>query len=153
MTFQVPINEIKTFAKKFWKVAGGTKVWAFHGEMGSGKTTSIAAICREKGVQSNVSSPTFSIINEYEYRHGNESGTIFHIDLYRLNNNEEIMQAGVEDCMLSKEFCFVEWPQKALHLFDEKVMHVFVTPIDFETREIKIIPASQININSFEEHL
>jgi len=153
MTFHVPISEVKIFAKKFWKIAGGTKVWAFHGEMGSGKTTTIAALCKEKGVQSHVSSPTFSIINEYEYRHGNKSGTIFHIDLYRLNNNEEIMQTGVEDCLLSNHFCFVEWSEKALHLFDENAMHVYIKEIDFETREIQIKPASQIHAHTFPEQL
>jgi tRNA threonylcarbamoyladenosine biosynthesis protein TsaE len=151
MTFYVPLKELKSFSKKFWDDAGGGRVWAFHGEMGAGKTTTIAALCKEKGVQSKVSSPTFSIINEYEYNQRNERGSIFHIDLYRLNSREEVFQAGVEDCILSNEFCFVEWPQKALYLFDEKVIHVFMRSIAFETSEIKIIPASQIDTSSFKE--
>jgi tRNA threonylcarbamoyladenosine biosynthesis protein TsaE len=65
--------------------------------------------------------------------------TVYHIDLYRLNNEQEIIQAGVEDCVYSGNICFIEWPQKAPGLFDEKAVQVHVEAIGEEEREVKII--------------
>ena len=88
-------------------------VVALYGEMGAGKTTLVAAMCRALGVQDAVSSPTFGIINEYEDLAGRP---VYHIDLYRIKDEEEAVQAGVEECFYSAGYCFVEWPQKAASL-------------------------------------
>src|SRR5215218_4612755 len=94
--------------------------------MGAGKTTLIAALCRAKGVQDAVSSPTFSIINEYAYTEHGVLKKLFHIDLYRLQDEAEILHAGVEDCIYNGAICFVEWPQKAPNLFDSQAVHVVI---------------------------
>lgn len=121
MNHEVSLHELDAFAHTFWQEVGKAKVFAFQGEMGAGKTTLITALCRAKGVQDSLSSPTFSIINEYADADGQP---IFHMDLYRLNSPEEVMQTGVEDTIASGAVCFVEWPEKALHLFDDAAVWV-----------------------------
>lgn len=137
MEFQIPLHELSLFARTFWKHVGDAKVFAFHGAMGAGKTTLIAALCREKGVHDAVASPTFSIINEYETEDGALPQKIFHMDLYRLKDEEEVVQAGVEDCVYSGALCFVEWPEKAPYLFDGAV-HVFLEADGENERRVRI---------------
>ena len=136
--FHVSINELNDFADRFWELVKDAKVFAFHGEMGSGKTTLITALCKQKGVTDIISSPTFSIINEYCFLENNREKKIYHLDLYRLNSMEEILQAGVEDCIYSGEICFIEWPEKAPELLNENTVHVFITIADATNRQVKI---------------
>ena len=136
MEFLVSKEDLNVFAKDFWANAGSTMVFAFHGQMGAGKTTIIEALCREKGVKESMGSPTFSIINEYGYEEKGEEKIIYHIDLYRLKDEEEILQAGVEDCVYSNQVCFVEWPEKAPWLFDNTAAHVFLETIDESRRKL-----------------
>ena len=102
--------------------------------MGAGKTTFIHALCEVKGVKDVVGSPTFSIINEYSY----PGGMIFHIDLYRLKNEEEAIRAGVEDCLYSDHICFVEWPERAPGIFPPDAIHAYIELIDSDTRHLTI---------------
>ena len=135
----VSLAELGGFASSFWQQAGDARVFLFFGEMGSGKTTIIETLCAAKGVKERMGSPTFSIINEYQYFENGANKTIYHIDLYRLKDEEEIVQAGVEDCVYSGAICMIEWPQKAPHLFDENVVQVFVEPVNETERRIKIV--------------
>ncbi len=128
------LNDIQTAAKEFWKQAAEKKVFAFHGEMGAGKTTFIHALCNEKQVTDTVGSPTFSIINEYE----SDEGIIYHLDLYRLKDKEEAVQAGVEDCLFSGDICLVEWPERAPTVFPDDTIHVYLYVINEETRKLRI---------------
>lgn len=114
------LKEIEKTAKRFLESTGSNKVFTFSGELGAGKTTFIATLCKVLGVAETVTSPTYSIIQEYKT---NESAIIFHIDLYRLKSKEEAMDAGVEDCLLSNDICMVEWPERAPDLFPEKTVH------------------------------
>ncbi len=107
-------DEIGIMAQKFLEAVMGFKIFAFSGELGAGKTTFITALCKELKVTETVTSPTYSIIQEYKTSHNK---TIFHIDLYRLKSGHEAMEAGVEDCFLSNEICMVEWPEKAPGIF------------------------------------
>ena len=132
------LDQINEAAQQFLKIAGDKKVFAFHGEMGSGKTTFIHALCDIKGVKDAVGSPTFSIVNEYVYDCEGTKRLIFHIDLYRLKDEAEAINAGVEDCLYSGNICFVEWPDKAPGLFDGNTMHVKISTDDSETRRITI---------------
>jgi tRNA threonylcarbamoyladenosine biosynthesis protein TsaE len=134
MEWLFDLGHIHETAKKCWAEAGAKKVLAFHGNMGAGKTTFIHALCDEKKVSSTVGSPTFSIINEYVY----PEGKIFHIDLYRLRDEEEAIRAGVEDCLYSGEICLVEWPEKAPGIFPEDTARVYIDAIDPDTRKIII---------------
>src|SRR5688572_636015 len=134
VTFIYKLNDIKEIARRFWRAIDDKKVIAFHGAMASGKTTFIHALCEVKGVSDVVGSPTFSIINEYSF----SDGYIFHIDLYRLKDEQEAIRAGVEDCLYSDHLCFVEWPEKAPGIFPPDAVHVFIEVIDSETRHLTI---------------
>ena len=129
------INEV---AKDFWKAVESKTVFAFHGPMGTGKTTFIHALCDAKGVRDIVGSPTFSLINEYEYSCEGTRRVIFHIDLYRLKDESEALRVGVEDCLYSGNICLVEWPEKAPGIFPDNTVHFFLELIDNETRLLKI---------------
>jgi tRNA threonylcarbamoyladenosine biosynthesis protein TsaE len=86
-------------------------------------------------VQDVVTSPTYAIVNEYAHDHGK----IFHIDLYRLKNEEEVLQSGVQDCIYSGHICFIEWPEKAPGIFPDDTINVFIQSIDEHSRSIRIL--------------
>ncbi|MBS1610333.1 MAG: tRNA (adenosine(37)-N6)-threonylcarbamoyltransferase complex ATPase subunit type 1 TsaE [Bacteroidetes bacterium] len=138
MEWLFTLADIQNVAAEFWKLAGNTGVIVFHGNMGAGKTTFIHALCDKKGVKDIVGSPTFSIINEYSFKEKGLDKKIFHIDLYRLNDEEEARQAGVEDCVYSNHTCLIEWPEKAPYLFPDNTIHVNIEVIDSQTRKVVI---------------
>lgn len=112
-------NEIEKTAQKFLDATGSYNLFAFSGELGAGKTSFITAICKVLGVSETVTSPTYSIIQEYKTR---DNSTVFHIDLYRIKSKEEALDAGVEECLVSNEICMVEWPERAPEIFPEKTV-------------------------------
>ena len=128
------LDEIENAADKVLALINGHKVFAFSGEMGAGKTTLIHAICRKLGVEGVLSSPTFSIINEY----ASKNGSIFHIDLYRCKSIDEVIGAGVEDCLYSGNVCMVEWPSKAESIFDGSAVKISITEVDDKTRRLVV---------------
>ena len=132
MEMSFTLETLADTARIFLVKYKGKKVFAFHGEMGAGKTTFIHALCEVLKVKENVSSPTFSIINEYDA--GNQ--VVYHIDLYRIKDDEEAIRAGVEDCLFSGNLCFVEWPVKAPSIFPDETVHVTIRVLDPQTREI-----------------
>ena len=138
MEWVFPKENINAVAKEFWQAIKDRTVIAFHGQMGVGKTTFIHALCDAKGVKDAVGSPTFSIINEYEYDCDGTKRILFHIDLYRLGSEEEVFRAGVEDCLNSGYTCLVEWPEKAPGIFPADTLHVFMDLVNEETRRLKI---------------
>jgi tRNA threonylcarbamoyladenosine biosynthesis protein TsaE len=121
MFIDFTLDNIKEAATQIYKAAGDRKVWALHGEMGAGKTTFIHALCENLGVDSAIGSPTYSIINEYK---SSSEGTIFHMDWYRLKDEEEALQAGVEDALLSGKLCLVEWPERAEGLLPDDCFQI-----------------------------
>jgi tRNA threonylcarbamoyladenosine biosynthesis protein TsaE len=139
MELQVRLDGLDAFAHTFWQQAGSATVFLFHGGMGAGKTTTIAALCRARGVQDAVSSPTFSIINEYAFEEHGVLKKLYHIDLYRLKSEEEVVQAGVEDAVYSGAICFIEWPEKAPQLFDATAVHLYLEPTSAIERRITIV--------------
>ncbi|HMR45347.1 MAG TPA: tRNA (adenosine(37)-N6)-threonylcarbamoyltransferase complex ATPase subunit type 1 TsaE [Bacteroidia bacterium] len=101
-------DELNNVAKQILEVIGERKIVLFKGEMGAGKTTLIKALCRQLNVTDNVSSPTFSIVNEYH----SVIEVIYHFDFYRINNLREVYDMGYEEYFFSGHRCFVEWPEK-----------------------------------------
>lgn len=138
MEFKFSLDNIKEIATLFWKSTSDATVFAFHGNMGAGKTTFIHALCDVKGVMDVVGSPTFSIINEYIFKENGADKKIFHIDLYRLKDEKEAIQAGVEDCLYSDHICFVEWPERAPGIFPEGTVHVYIDIADSTHRKLRI---------------
>lgn len=115
--------EIKKIAIRLWNEYSTKKVWAFHAEMGTGKTTFIHALCDVLKVSAAVSSPTFAIINEYR---SPVAGTIFHMDWYRIKDETEAINAGCEDCIESGKLCLIEWPEKFPTLIPDDALHISI---------------------------
>jgi len=131
-TYSLP--EIDEMARVFWKNFPDYKIYAFHGDMAVGKTRFIRALSALKNVNETVSSPTFSIINEYSY----PDGKLYHLDLYRLKDEQEAIRAGVEDCLYSGAICLVEWPDRAPGIFPDQTLEVFLDLQDENTRKIRV---------------
>ncbi len=126
--------EIHQAAKVFLSKLGDSRVFAFNGDLGAGKTTFIQAICRELGVKTTMSSPTFSIINEYAL----DDERVYHIDLYRCRFEEEVVRAGVEECLYSGHRCFVEWPAIARAIFPSDTCFLELDVLDAQTRQLSL---------------
>jgi tRNA threonylcarbamoyladenosine biosynthesis protein TsaE len=137
MEISYTLTDIDQVVQKLWESKGHKKIWAFHAPMGAGKTTLIAKLCKHLGVQDTVSSPTFSIMNEYE----SNGNIIYHMDWYRLEDEQEAIKAGVEAVMEEADYCFIEWPEKALALLtdNKEVQHFKIDIIDPEHRKIFIL--------------
>lgn len=128
------LESINKVAEMFWNKFNKQKLWAFHAPMGLGKTTFIHALCSHVlQIKENISSPTFSIINEYN---SPVVKTVFHTDWYRLKNEQEAIDAGVEDILDSGFLCLIEWPENAIHLLPENTLHIYLEALDTTTRRI-----------------
>lgn len=126
--------ELDDAASRFLELKGGSSVIAFSGAMGAGKTTFIQAICRGLGVETEVNSPTFSLVNEYFTPEGD---SIFHFDLYRIESPEELFDMGYEEYFYSGSLCLIEWPEKASSLIPEDALRVQIQVGENEARLIQ----------------
>ncbi len=115
-------EDLDRLARELFDYSKGEKIWAFYGEMGAGKTTFIRHICNLIGVKENVSSPTFSIINEYQDKNGQ---SLYHFDFYRIKGEQEAVDIGCEEYFESDNLCLVEWPEKILNLLPHP--HIKIT--------------------------
>jgi tRNA threonylcarbamoyladenosine biosynthesis protein TsaE len=129
------LQGLETAAAEFIKETAGRKVFAFFGEMGAGKTTFIKAICQKMGVAENITSPTFSLINEYQTQSGE---LIYHFDCYRLKNMREAYDIGAEEYFYSGNYCFVEWPEKIDELLPSNTLNVRIQVVGSNQREVII---------------
>lgn len=118
-------DELPVAAEQLIRFCGDIRVVAFYGEMGAGKTTFIRSVCRALGVAENISSPTFSLINEYLAGNGVQ---VYHFDFYRLNKPEDALQLGLEEYFYSGCWCFIEWSEKILNLLPEQRVEVRIHP-------------------------
>jgi len=133
------LGEIDQVAGRFLEAMGDAKVIVFSGEMGAGKTTFIQALCRNLGVKAEVNSPTFSLVNEYFTEEGH---SIFHFDLYRIEDPAELFDMGYEEYFFSGELCFIEWPEKASHLIPDGALRVEIVVGDNKSRELQFQPVA-----------
>nr|ARK12043.1 tRNA threonylcarbamoyladenosine biosynthesis protein TsaE [Fibrella sp. ES10-3-2-2] len=115
------LDELNTVAQELIEEAANQHVWLFEGEMGVGKTTLIKALCRAVGVVSVVQSPTYGLVNEYTTRAGE---SVYHFDCYRLRNEAEAMDIGLEEYLDSGSYCFVEWPERIESLWPTHYYHI-----------------------------
>src|SRR3982751_2736087 len=124
------INELNEAAEKLVSFSGSSKIFLFYGEMGAGKTTFIKSLCACLGTHENITSPTFSIVNEYEGA-GNK---IYHFDFYRLKNENEALDMGYEEYFYSGHYCFIEWPEKIAGLLPEHYISVEINVLSDNER-------------------
>ncbi|MDB9954735.1 tRNA (adenosine(37)-N6)-threonylcarbamoyltransferase complex ATPase subunit type 1 TsaE [Flavobacteriaceae bacterium] len=116
MEIHFKLKELAEIAQTILKNAQ-SKTLLFYGEMGTGKTTLISAMVKEMGGTDSASSPTFSIVNEYKVT----NDTVYHFDFYRLKNQDEALDMGIEDYFCSDAWNFIEWPEKIVDLLPENV--------------------------------
>lgn len=127
------LSEIRNIAKKLLVKYSDYKVWLFYGQMGIGKTTLIKEICSVLGVANHVSSPTYSIINEYI---SVDNQVIYHFDFYRIKHETEALDIGVDEYFESKLLCLVEWPTLIPSLLPQNALYIKLENIDSQTRYI-----------------
>lgn len=129
------LDKIDEAALEFIRAMGDNTVFAFHGDMGAGKTTFIKAVCENLGVSDTINSPTFAIVNEYR----SDSGElIYHFDFYRINKIEEVFDFGYEDYFYSGSLCFIEWPEKVDTLLPKDTVNVYVKVQQDGSREVSL---------------
>jgi tRNA threonylcarbamoyladenosine biosynthesis protein TsaE len=128
-------KHLLTAAKELLKICGDRKIFAFYGAMGAGKTTIIKAICEVLGAVDIVSSPTFTLVNEYMTFGGN---TLYHIDFYRIKKMEEVFDFGVEEYLTGDSYCFMEWPELVEDILPAERVNVRITVDDLEQRTLII---------------
>jgi tRNA threonylcarbamoyladenosine biosynthesis protein TsaE len=115
--------------------SGNLKVWLFLGDLGAGKTTFIQFICEALNVNDRVSSPTFSLVNEYLAEDGN---SVYHMDFYRIKHEIEAVEVGLEEYFDSGNYCFIEWPEKIRNLWPQQYLQVELETISATERKIKV---------------
>lgn len=129
------VAALPTAATEFVKHIGSHTIFAFYGKMGAGKTTFIKAICRELGVKDVITSPTFSIVNEYTSSLTGEP--IYHFDFYRIKRLEEVYDMGYEEYFYSGYLCLIEWPELIENLLPEDAVRVEIVECDDGSRIVK----------------
>ncbi|MGB1043283.1 MAG: tRNA (adenosine(37)-N6)-threonylcarbamoyltransferase complex ATPase subunit type 1 TsaE [Tenacibaculum sp.] len=111
------------------------KVLLFNGDMGVGKTTLIKEICKELGVEDIAHSPTFSLVNEYQTT---KNDTVYHFDFYRIEDEEEAYDMGVEDYLYSNNWCLIEWPENVKNLLPLDAVVINITLLENQQRNIQL---------------
>jgi len=126
------LTELPAAAQQIVQFAGKQRIFLFYGDMGAGKTTFIKSLCEVLGVRESVTSPTFSIVNEYR----GADATVYHFDFYRLKSQTEAFDMGYEEYFYSRAYCFIEWPEKIADLLPDSYLKVSIKAISPTAREI-----------------
>ena len=129
------MNDLDEVSSKILEHNNQYKKFAYFGDMGVGKTTLIKFLLKKLGVNDNVTSPTFSIVNEYL---SEKLGSIFHFDFYRIKNEKEAYDIGIDEYLSSDNYCFIEWPNKINSLIDDNFVNVYIDIKDNDKRNIMI---------------
>jgi tRNA threonylcarbamoyladenosine biosynthesis protein TsaE len=129
------LDDLERAAARFLEITADHKKFAFHGAMGSGKTTLIKVVCKLLGATDSVTSPTFSLVNEYITPAGD---TLYHFDLYRINTMEELFDLGYEEYFFGDSYIFVEWAEKAESLIPDGFIRVYIDESGPGSRQVRI---------------
>ena len=137
MEIRIPdLNSIDAAAAQFVEHMGDRRIFAFYGKMGAGKTTFIRAVCRKLGVEEEVTSPSFAIVNEY--RSETSGRSIFHFDFYRIKRVEEVYDLGYEDYFYGGGLNFLEWPELVEPLLPDETVRVEISEDADGGRTVKV---------------
>lgn len=118
------LSELSVAANKLLKLSEGKKIFTVNGVMGAGKTTFIKAVCEALGVKDTISSPTFSLVNEYTTSSGEK---VYHFDFYRIKDINEAYDMGFEEYVYSNAYCFIEWPDMIAELLPSNVLQLNIS--------------------------
>ncbi|MBK6901705.1 MAG: tRNA (adenosine(37)-N6)-threonylcarbamoyltransferase complex ATPase subunit type 1 TsaE [Saprospirales bacterium] len=131
------LSDWELLAAQLLAYAGDRKKFFLYGEMGAGKTTFIQALCRQLGAGEGVVSPSFSLVNEYLYTDpAGKAKALHHLDLFRLANELEALDIGVEDYLYDDDYCFVEWPEMMEGLAPADVVRIQIKPERDSVRKV-----------------
>ena len=133
--FAENVEQLNSIAKQILDYTSTHKKFAFYGEMGVGKTTLIKALSLQLGVTDIVSSPTFSIVNEYQ---ANKNTKVYHFDFYRIEDEKEAYDMGYEEYFFSNAYCFIEWSEKIPNLIEDDMVKIKMS-VAVNTRKIEVI--------------
>lgn len=128
-------RHLSVAARQLLKNSGDKKIFAFYGAMGAGKTTIIKAICEFLGAIDIVSSPTFTLVNEYKTSAGE---VLYHLDFYRIKKQEEVFDFGIEDYLAGDNYCFMEWPELVEELLPPETVRVRISVDKYEQRLLSV---------------
>jgi hydrolase, P-loop family len=134
-TYKLQLTNIECVARQFVEEQSDGRVFAFYGQMGAGKTTFIAAVCKALGIEEPVNSPTFAIVNEYVADNGE---TVYHFDCYRLNTLRDALNIGIEEYFASGNICFIEWAENIEELLPVDAVRVNIVVEDDGSREVSV---------------
>lgn len=129
------LTELGAIAGEMLDVAKDYKVWLFEGSLGAGKTTLVKALCRALGVLDTVSSPSFSLINEYATAKGE---AVYHFDFYRVTTEMEAVDIGADEYFYSGNLCFIEWPSKIPSLIPDRYLKITINLVSENHRKITL---------------
>jgi tRNA threonylcarbamoyladenosine biosynthesis protein TsaE len=128
------ITELNQVAKEILATAKN-KTFLFYGEMGAGKTTLIKELCKELGIKDVANSPTFSLVNEY---HTTKDEIVYHFDFYRIEDENEALDIGIEDYFYSNAWCLIEWPQNIENLLPLESTEIHISVLENGQRNIQL---------------
>lgn len=128
-------DQLPGFAARLLESFPLSRRFLFFGELGSGKTTFIKTLCAELGVTDAVTSPTYSIVNEYE----SPKGKVYHFDFYRLKDETEALDMGYEEYFYSGNYCLIEWPEKIANLWPPEFVKVDISVVNQNERRITAV--------------
>ncbi|MDQ1296419.1 MAG: tRNA threonylcarbamoyladenosine biosynthesis protein TsaE [Bacteroidota bacterium] len=128
-------RELPKAVRKLLNHTGKNRLLAFYGSMGAGKTTIIKAICESLGATDAVTSPTFTLVNEYITPDGD---SLYHIDFYRIKKRDEVFDLGIEEYLSSGFYCFMEWPELIEDILPPETVKVRITVGPDEVRILEI---------------
>lgn len=128
-------EKLSQAARQLLQHAQQVRVWLLVGEMGAGKTTLAKELCKQVGVTDAMSSPTFSIVNEYQTQ---TEKSVFHFDFYRIQREQEALDIGVEDYFYSGAYCFIEWPERIPNVLPDRYALVKITIVDSDHRTLSL---------------
>tara|TARA_Y100001954_G_scaffold233147_1_gene285829 strand:+ start:1574 stop:2002 length:429 start_codon:yes stop_codon:yes gene_type:complete len=129
------INDLDIISTNIFKLTKNYKKFAFFGEIGVGKTTLIKFLLTNLGVNDNVTSPTFSIVNEYL---SDCLESIYHFDFYRIKNEKEAYDIGIDEYLSNDSYCFIEWPNNIESFIDDQFVYIYIDAIENNKRNIMI---------------
>jgi len=133
-------EQLQAWMPTFFKLVEGRRKFVLYGDIGAGKTTFVQAFCQKLGVEDAVTSPTFALVNAYSFaQNGKQEGSIYHLDLYRLETVEEALDIGIEDYLYDENYCLVEWPQLIEDLLPEDVVRIKLEILEHSKRKLVLL--------------